>query len=92
MSFSEHKNLFLHQKWKNIFTERWQIKSYPHDIILIEKLIEKSSNQKYFQMFFKSKLGFEEHYKGIFDKTSKSIGLICNIQNFITEIIPSTNF
>ena len=32
-------------------------------------------------MFLDSKLDFDEHIKGIFEKTSKSIGLICKLQN-----------
>ena len=36
-------------------------------------------------MFHDSKLDFDEHIKGVFDKTSKTIGLIRKIQNFFTE-------
>ena len=32
-------------------------------------------------MFLDSKLDFDEHIKGVFDKTSKSIGLIRKLQN-----------
>ena len=38
-------------------------------------------------MFLGSKLDFDEHIKGVFDKTSKSIGLISKL----TETISSTN-
>ena len=34
-------------------------------------------------MFLDSKLYLDEHIKGVFDKTSKSIGLICKLQNFL---------
>ena len=34
-------------------------------------------------MFLDSKLDFDEHIKGIFDKTSKSIGLIRKLWNFL---------
>ena len=34
-------------------------------------------------MSLDSKLDFKEHIKEMFDKTSKSIGLICNLRNFI---------
>ena len=34
-------------------------------------------------MFVDSKFGFVEHIKGVFDKTSKSIGLICKLQNVL---------
>ena len=34
-------------------------------------------------MFFDSKLDFDEQIKGIFDKASKSIGLIRKLRNFL---------
>ena len=34
-------------------------------------------------MLLDSKLDFDEHIKGVFDKTSKSIGLIRKIENFL---------
>ena len=34
-------------------------------------------------MFLDSKLDFDEHIKGVFDKTSKSVGLIRECQNFL---------
>ena len=42
-----------------------------------------SSYQKHLGMFFDSKLDFDEQIKGIFDKTSKSIGLIRKLRNFL---------
>ena len=30
-------------------------------------------------MFLDSKIDFDEHIKGVFDKASKSIGLICKL-------------
>ena len=37
-------------------------------------------------MFLGSKLDFYEHIKGVFDKTSKSIGLIRKFQNFLPRL------
>ena len=34
-------------------------------------------------MFLDSKLDFDEHIKGVFDKTSKSVGLIRELRNFL---------
>ena len=34
-------------------------------------------------MFLDSKLDFDEHIKEVFDKTSKSIGLIRKLRNFL---------
>ena len=39
-------------------------------------------------MFLNSKLGSEEHIKGVFDKTSKSFGLICKFRNFLSRPSP----
>ena len=36
-------------------------------------------------MFLDTKLDFDEHIKGVFNKTSKSIGLIRKPQNFFTR-------
>ena len=37
-------------------------------------------------MFFDSKLDFDEQIKGIFDKASKSIGLIRKLRNFLPRL------
>ena len=57
----------------------------PHhpDIIFNGNPVKKSSSQKHLGMFFDSKLDFEEHMKGVFDKTSKSIGLIRKLRIFL---------
>ena len=34
-------------------------------------------------MFLDRKLNFDEHIKGVFDKTSKSIGVICKLRIFL---------
>ena len=39
-------------------------------------------------MFFDSKLGFDKQIKIIFDKSSKSIGLICKLRNILTRPSP----
>ena len=39
-------------------------------------------------MFFHSKLGFDKQIKIIFDKSSKSIGLICKLRNILTRPSP----
>ena len=60
----------------------------PHhpDIIFNGNPVKKSSYQKHLGMFLDSKLDFDEHIKGVLDKTSKSIGLI---RKFFTETILS---
>ena len=37
-------------------------------------------------MFLDSKLDFDAHIKGVFDKTSKSIGLIRNLRNLLPRV------
>ena len=57
----------------------------PHhpNIIFNVDQVKKSSYQKHLGMFLDSKLDFDEHIKGVFDNTSKSIGLIRKLRNFV---------
>ena len=57
----------------------------PHhlDIIFKGNAVKKSSYQKHLGMFLDSTLDFDEHIKEVFDKTSKSIGLIRKLQHFL---------
>ena len=61
------------------------IRNKPHrpGIIFNGNPVKKSSYQKHLGMFLDSKLDFDEHIKGVFDKTSKSIGLIHKLRNFL---------
>ena len=45
--------------------------------------VKNSSYLKHLGMFLDSKLDFNEHIKGLFDKTSTSVGLIRKLQNFL---------
>ena len=45
--------------------------------------VKKSSYQNHLVIFLDSKLDFDEHIKGVFEKTSKSIGLICKLRNVL---------
>ena len=57
----------------------------PHhpDIIFNGNPVKKSSYQKHLGIFLNSKLAFDEHIKGVFEKTSKSVGLIRKLRNFL---------
>ena len=57
----------------------------PHhpDIIFNSNPVKKSSYQKHLGMFLDGKLDFDEHFKGVFEKTSKSISLIRKLRNFL---------
>ena len=65
----------LKQAQKVIFSRKRNKPHHP-DIIFNGNTVKKSSSQKYLGMLLDSKLDFDEHVKGVFDKTSKSIGLI----------------
>ena len=56
------------------------------DIIFNGNPVKKSSYQKHLCMFLDSKLDFDEHIKGVSEKTSKSIGLICKLRNFLPRL------
>ena len=56
-----------------------------HPDIIFRGNLVKNSYQKHFGMFLETKLDFHEHIKGVFNKTSKSIGLIRKPQNFFTR-------
>ena len=59
----------------------------PHpDIIFNGNPVKIGSYQKHLQMFLDSKLNFDEHIKGVFDKTSKAIGLIRKLRNFLPRL------
>ena len=72
----------LKQAQEVIFS--WK-RNKPHhpDIIFNGNPVKKSSSQKHLGMFLYSKLDFDEHFKGVFDKTSKSIGLTRKLRNFL---------
>ena len=54
-----------------------------HPNIIFNSNPVKSTNQKHWGMFLDSKLDFDEHIKGVFDKTSKSTGLIRKLWNVL---------
>ena len=72
----------LKQSQEVIFSRKRNKPHHP-DIIFTGNPVKKSSYQKHLDMFLHSKLDFDEHIKGVFDKTSKSIGLIRKLRNFL---------
>ena len=79
MSFNAE---LLKQAQEVIFSRKRNKPHHP-DIIFNGSPVKKSSYQKHLVMFLDSKLDFDEHIKGVFDKTSKYIGLICKLRNFL---------
>ena len=72
----------LKQAQEVIFSRKRNKPHHP-DIIFNGNPVKKSSYQKHLGMFLDSKLDFDEHIKGVFEKTSKSIGLIRKLRNFL---------
>ena len=68
---------------EEVIFSRKRNKPHDPDIIFNGNLVKKSSYQKHLGMFLDSKLDFDELIKGVFDKTSKSIGLIHKLRNFL---------
>ena len=59
----------------------------PHhsDIIFNGNLVEKALT-KNMGILLDSKLDFDDHIKGVFDKTSKSVGLMRKLRNFLLRL------
>ena len=71
----------LNQAQEFIFSRKRNKPDHP-DIIFNGNPVKKCSSQKHLGMFL-DKLDFDEYIKGVFDKTSKSIGLIRKLRNFL---------
>ena len=72
----------LKQAQEVIFSRKTN-KPHHTGIIFNGNPVKKSSSQKHLGMFLDSKLDFDGHIKGVFDTTSKSIGLIRKLRNFL---------
>ena len=68
---------------QEVLFSRKRNKPHHPGIIFNGNSVKKSSYQKHLSMFLDSKIDFDEHIKGVFDKTSKSIGVIRNLRNFL---------
>ena len=79
MSFNQDP---LKQAQEVIFSRKRNKPHHP-DIIFNSNPVKKSSYQKQVGMFLDSNLNFNEHIKGVSDKSSKSIGLIRKLRNFL---------
>ena len=72
----------LKQAQEVIFSGKRNKPHHP-DIIFNGNPVNKSSSQKHLVMLLDSKLDFDEHIKGVFDKTSKYMSLIRKLRNFL---------
>ena len=81
MSFNSNP---LRQAQEVIFSWK-RNKAHHPDIIFNGNPLKKSSYQNHLGMFLDSKFDFDEHIKEVFDKTSKSIGLICKPKIFYRD-------
>ena len=75
MSFNPNP---LKQTQEFIFSRKRNKPHHP-DIIFNGNPVKKSSYQKLLGIFLDSKLDFDEHTKRVFDKTSKSINLLSDL-------------
>ena len=72
----------LKQAQEVIFSRKLNKPHLP-EIIFNGNPVKKSSYQKDLGMLLDGKLNFDEHIKGVFDKTNKSIGLIRKLRKFL---------
>ena len=79
MSFNPHP---FKQAQEVIFSRKRNKPHHP-DVIFNGNPVKKCSYQKDLGMFLDSKLDFDEHIKGLFEKTIKSIGLVRKLRNFL---------
>ena len=63
---------------QEVIFSRKRNKPHHSDVIFNRNPVKKTFTKSIW-MFLDSKLDFDEHIKGVFDKTSKSIGLICKL-------------
>ena len=68
---------------QEVLFSRKRNKPHHPDIIFNDNPVKKSSSQKHLGMLLDRKLDFDEHIKGVFDKTRKSIGLIRKLRNLL---------
>ena len=68
---------------QEVIFSRERNKPHHPNIIFNGNPVKKGSYQKHLGMFLDSKLDFDKHIKGVFDKTSKSIGLIRKLRIFL---------
>ena len=75
----------LKQAQEVIFLRKRNKPHHP-DILFNGNPVKEGSYQKHLGMLLDSKLDFDEHIKGAFDKTSKSIGPIRKLLNFLPRL------
>ena len=52
-------------------------------MVFINANVSSCKSQKHLSILLDSKLTFEEHYKTILSKTSRTIGLLCKLQSLL---------
>ena len=65
-----------------IYSRKVQTTNHPH-LFFNKNVVPKVTLQKHLEMFLDSKLNFSEHLKTIFQKTNKTIGLLCELQTLL---------
>ena len=65
-----------------IFSRKVHLTNHP-PLFFNENVILKTTLQKHLGMFLDGKLNFSEHLKTIFQKTNKTMGLLCKLQTLL---------
>ena len=76
-------NPYLLKQAQEVIFSRKRNKPHHPNIIFNGNPVKKSSYQKHLGTFLDGKLDFDEHIKGVFEKTSKPIGFIRELRNFL---------
>ena len=65
-----------------VFSRKVQTTNHP-PLFFNENVVSQTTLQKHLGMFLDRKLNFSEHLKTIFQKTNKTIGLLCELQTLL---------
>ena len=70
-----------------------KLKNYlKHLLIFNNNIVTQSLTQKHLAMLLDTKLGFQEHLKGIFSKVNKTIGLLRKLHHILPRSTLLTNY
>ena len=67
-----------------VFSRKMQMINHP-PLFFNENFVPQTSLQKHLEMFLDRKFNFSEHLKTVFQKTSKTIGLLCKLQTLLPK-------
>ena len=81
MSFNPDPNKQIQEV---LFSCKIQKSSQNHLILILNNnIVKQSLTQKHLRMFLDTKLAFQEHFKSVFSKVKKTIGLLRKLHNIL---------